>query len=131
MKVGKEEIAGLLAAVELYLRQDHAARLAGFEATVRRWVEAFDGRPGVSDRRDFPNEAGQPVPRALIAFDPAVTGLTGAEIRHRLWEGDPAIAVAAAGTTGICLTPDTLDGADARTIVDRLNQILLGAVVDE
>ena len=130
MKAGKEEIAGLLAAVDHYLRQDHAARLAGFEATVRRWVEDFDGRPGVIARRDFPNEAGQPVPRALIAFDPAVTGVTGEEVRCRLWKGEPAIAVAAAGTTGIYLTPDTLDGADARTIVDRLNQILADALVN-
>src|SRR6185503_8169147 len=35
MKVGKEEMIGLLKAVELYVAQDQTARLAGYEETVR------------------------------------------------------------------------------------------------
>ncbi len=127
MKVGKEEMAGLVAAVELYLAQDHAARLAGFEATVRRWVAAFDGRPGLAARRDFPNEAGQPIPRALIEFDPA--GPSAEEVRRRLWDGDPAVAVGLAGANGIALTPDCLDGDDEAVVVAQLDRILAEALV--
>lgn len=108
MKVGKEEMVGLLAAVELYVKQDHHQRIAGFEAVVAGWVAALNERPGISARRDFPNEAGQPTPRALIQLDAERCGITGAELRRRLWEGDPRVAVAPAGDDGISISPDTL-----------------------
>ncbi len=96
MKVGKEEMVGLLTAVELYLRQDHAARLAGFEQMVAGWVQALSGCAGVTARRDFPNEAGQPTPRVYIEFDPSLAGITAEAVWQHLWSGDPAIAAARA-----------------------------------
>lgn len=117
MKVGKEELVGLLAAVELYLKQDHTARIAGFEAVVAGWVAALNERPGVSARRDFPNEAGQPTPRALIRLDPAACGIDGAELRRRLWEGDPRVAVAPAGDDGISISPDTLSPGEEDAVL--------------
>ncbi|MEA2597248.1 MAG: D-glucosaminate-6-phosphate ammonia-lyase [Thermomicrobiales bacterium] len=129
MKVGKEEMIGLLAAVELYLNQDHAARIAGYEATVRRWIARFDGRPGITARRGFPNEAGQPTPRALIEIDPEIVRLTGAEVKQRLWEGDPAISFPLAGPNILSLTPDCLDGDDEQIVLDRLDEVLIGAPV--
>ncbi len=127
MKVGKEELVGLLAAVELYLAQDHAARIAGYEAIVEGWVEALGGLPGVTARRDFPNEAGQPTPRALVLFDAATCGLTGADVRQRLWEGDPRIAVAPAGEGGISITPDTLDPGEEPVVIGRVREVVMGA----
>ena len=124
MKVGKEEMVGLLAAVEWYLAQDHAALLARCERTVRRWVEAFDGRPGVTARRDWPSEAGQPLPRALVRFDPAVCGLDAATVRQRRWEGDPRIAVAYARPDGIFLNPELLEPGEEELIVERLDAVL-------
>ena len=120
MKVGKEEMLGLLAAVERYVGLDHAVRLAGFEATVGRWLAICQGRPGVRAEREFPNEAGQPVPRLRITFDPALTDLTGPEARRRLWEGEPRLAVALAGPFAISLTPDCLDGEDEGIVSERL-----------
>lgn len=123
MKVGREEMVGLLKAVERYLSLDHAARLAGFEETVQRWIRALSGIPGVRPSRGFPNEAGQPVPRCLIEIDPAVTGMTAAGVRQRLWEGDPAIAVPLIDERTISITPDVLDGDDDQIILDRLRAI--------
>jgi L-seryl-tRNA(Ser) seleniumtransferase len=127
MKVGKEEMAGLLAAVELYLAQDHAARVAGYENVVRGWVEALGALPGVAARRDFPNEAGQPTPRALVTFDPAVSSLSGAEVRERVWAGDPRVAVAPAGESGIYLTADTLAPGEAELVAERVREVLMAA----
>ena len=124
MKVGKEEMVGLLAAVELYLQQDHEARMAGFEATVQFWVDAFSDWPGVAARRDYPNEAGRPLPYALLEFDPTVIDLSAAEIKQQLWEGDPPIAVSSAGSSGLHLTPDTLQPGEAEIIAEQLKQIL-------
>jgi D-glucosaminate-6-phosphate ammonia-lyase len=124
MKVGKEELVGLLAAVELYLAQDHAARIAGYETIVQFWVESLSDLPGVAARRDFPNEAGQPTPRALVSLDPAVCGLTGAEMRQHLWEGEPRIAVAPAGQTGISMTPDTLEPGEEEMVAGRVREVI-------
>lgn len=127
MKVGREEMIGLLTALELYLQQDHAARIARFEAIVQSWVEQFNQLPGASARRDFPNEAGQPVPRLLLELDPERAGLTGAELRQRLWESDPRIAVAPAGERGVYITPDTLEPGEEELIAERVTAIVQAA----
>jgi len=124
MKVGKEEMIGLLAAVEWYLQQDHTARMSNFEVIVQFWVDTFSDWPGVTARRDYPNEAGRPLPWALLEFDPTVTGLNAAEVQQQLWDGDPRIAVSLAGPYGIHLTPDTLEPGEAEIVTDRLKQIL-------
>lgn len=127
MKVGKEELLGLLAAVELYLQHDHAARIAGFERTVAGWIDTLGRLPGLVAERAFPNEAGQPTPRLLLRCDPAVCGMSGAELREQLWAGDPSIAVAAAGTDGIFMSPDLLEPGQEQLIVERIVQLLAGA----
>jgi L-seryl-tRNA(Ser) seleniumtransferase len=127
MKVGKEEMMGLLTAVDLYLAQDHAARLAGFEATVEFWRTALGDLPGVTAERAFPNEAGQPTPRLLLRFDPARAGLTGEQVRRQLWEGEPAIAVGPAESDGVYITPDTIEPGEEQIIADRLTALLRSA----
>ena len=83
--------------------------------------------PGVTARRDFPNEAGQPTPRVYIKFDPSLAGITAEAVWQHLWSGDPAIAAARAGTTGIYLTPDTLEPGEEHVITERLLHILNAA----
>jgi L-seryl-tRNA(Ser) seleniumtransferase len=129
MKVGKEEMVGLLAAVELYVNRDHAAELAGYEETVRRWISRFDGRPGLTPRRGFPDEAGQPTPRFLLDIDPTVVGVTGAEVKQRLWEGDPAISFPLAAPNTLSLSPNCLDGDDEEIVLRALEDILVGSPV--
>ena len=55
MKVGKEEIAGLLAAVRRYLDLDHAALIKTYEEQVAYVLAAFAGAAHVHARRGFPS----------------------------------------------------------------------------
>jgi D-glucosaminate-6-phosphate ammonia-lyase len=119
MKVGKEEMIGLLAAVERYVGEDWQDRARRYEATVERWVENFSGMPGISASRVFPNEAGQPTPRCHVAFGPD-TGLNGAEVARLLWEGDPRIAVAVDGPHAISITPELLEEGEESILLDRI-----------
>src|SRR5581483_4317656 len=48
MKVGKEEMLGILAAVQWSLDQDESAVLAGYEATVNRWLAGLSEVPDVT-----------------------------------------------------------------------------------
>ena len=126
MKVGKEEMIGLLAAVERYVDEDWQDRARRYEETVERWIEYFRGLPGVSASRVFPNEAGQPTPRCRVTFA-AETGLSGAEVARLLWEGDPRIAVAVDGPDAISMTPELLEEGDESILLDRIVALTPGA----
>jgi L-seryl-tRNA(Ser) seleniumtransferase len=122
MKVGKEEMIGLLAAVERYVREDWHARVERDEQTVARWIEHCNAVPGLSASREFPNEAGQPTPRCRIIFAPE-TGVTGAEAAARLWEDDPRIAVSVAGADAISITPELLQDGEEALLLDRISAL--------
>lgn len=124
MKVGKEELGGILAAVEWYLGQDHDALARRYEDVVRYFVTTFDGkRPGITARRDFPSEAGQPMPRALITLDKKILGFGPADVEKALLNGQPSIAVSA-GRAGVFLNPQTLQEGEERVVARRLAEEL-------
>lgn len=124
MKVGKEELAGMLAAVQWYLAQDEPALLARYERQVARVLQAIEGVAGVVGTRDFPSEAGQPMPRALVRFDPAVLGFGRDEVVRRLGEGDPYVEVSKSGEDGIWINPQTLEEGEEGIVIERLLQAL-------
>ena len=125
MKVGKEEVCGLLAAVERYTALDHSAILSDWEGTVDYWVSALASIRGIAARRVARNEAGQPVPRMEVSFDP--DGVVSArEVADRLWDGDPRVAVLVERGSHLYVTPDTLSGPDEATLVlERLRAALV------
>jgi uncharacterized pyridoxal phosphate-dependent enzyme len=120
MKVGKEEMAGLLAAVRRYVRLDHAARARQCEQIVADWNAALNQLPGVSARRDFPNEAGQPLPRSLVTLDADTIGVDRHEVMERLRTGNPGIAVAPCGKDALYLNPMTLEPGEEQIVLERL-----------
>lgn len=124
MKVGKEEMVGLLAAVQWYLGLDHEGRVGQCEEIVATWNAALNRAPGVIARRDFPNEAGQPLAWCLVTIDPAKAGLTKEEIVAQLWAGEPAIAVASGSGDSFHLNPMTLEPGEENIVLKRLLEIL-------
>jgi L-seryl-tRNA(Ser) seleniumtransferase len=127
MKVGKEEMIGLLAAVEQYVTEDWHDRARRYEAIVERWGEHFRRVPGMDGSRVFPNEAGQPTPRCRVTFA-AETGLSGAEVARLLWEGDPRIAVAVDGSDAISITPELLAEGEETILLERIVALGLAPV---
>jgi uncharacterized pyridoxal phosphate-dependent enzyme len=122
MKVGKEEMIGLLVAVERYVATDWRARARRDEETVARWVEWLDRLPGLSARRQFPNEAGQPTPRCRLTFAPE-TRLSGADAARLLWDGDPRIAVAVEEPDAISFTPELLEEGEEAILLSRIEAL--------
>jgi L-seryl-tRNA(Ser) seleniumtransferase len=127
MKVGKEEMIGLLTAVEQYVQVDWRERARRYEKTVERWVAQFGRIPGLTASRVFPNEAGQPTPRCRVAFAPEL-GLTGAEAARLLWEGEPGIAVAVDGPDAISFTPELLGEGEEAVLVERIGALAVREV---
>jgi L-seryl-tRNA(Ser) seleniumtransferase len=95
MKVGKEEIVGLLAAVERYLKVDHDAEMRELEARVEHIIAALSKLRGVTARRHVPEIANE-VPHVEIQWDEA-SRQPSSEVVRRLLEGDPPVAVSRRG----------------------------------
>jgi uncharacterized pyridoxal phosphate-dependent enzyme len=123
MKVGKEEMLGVLAAVEWSLQQDEQALLATYERMVERWIEGLSGLPGVSVERGYPSEAGQPHGRALVRLGSACR-LTRSELIAALWDGEPRIAVGEVEPDAIALNPQTLEPGEDEIVLDALRRLL-------
>jgi uncharacterized pyridoxal phosphate-dependent enzyme len=128
MKVGKEEMMGLLAAVEWSLKLDEPAVIAGYEGTVRRWLEGLAGIPGVAAERGYPSEAGQPHARTIVHIGPPCP-LTRDEVVAALWDQDPRIAVAAVGDDAIALNPQTLEPGEDELVLEAVKRVLVGAPI--
>jgi L-seryl-tRNA(Ser) seleniumtransferase len=103
-------MVGLLKAVELCVVQDQVARSERFERVVATWVsDLSQSAAGVTVSRDYPNEAGQPIPRARVDLNPAQTGLSADMVQATLWNGKPKVAIAVEFDRYLYLTPDTLE----------------------
>jgi L-seryl-tRNA(Ser) seleniumtransferase len=128
MKVGKEEMVGLLAAVEWFLGQDHAAAAALVERIVAAWVERLTALPGVLARREFPGEAGRPLARALVTFGPP-SHLDGPSAARALRRGEPAIDVGIADAQSIYLEAESLRSGEESIVLERLAATVRGTGV--
>jgi L-seryl-tRNA(Ser) seleniumtransferase len=88
MKVGKEEVVGLIVALERFVRQDHAAETARWDARARRIVERLQGVPGLV-ARVASNTSG--FTDADLEWDETAIGLDQASLRRALVDGHPRV----------------------------------------
>jgi L-seryl-tRNA(Ser) seleniumtransferase len=123
MKVGKEELMGMLAAVEWSLAQDEPALIEQYEAMVRYWLDGLRDLPGVRAERGYPSEAGQPHARAIVRLDPAL-GIERDALIAALLRGEPVVAVGAIGQDAIALNPQTLEPGEERLVLAALRRAL-------
>jgi len=125
LKVGKEELAGMLAAVQHTLDQDEDAMLEGYEAMVQNWIGNLTGIAGVTMERGFPSEAGQPHARAIVRLD-AGFRKTREQVVDELKNGDVWIEVGSPADEpdAIALNPQTLTSEEADVVAARLRQVL-------
>ena len=126
MKVGKEETAGLLAALEWSLAQDEPATIERYERAVKYWIDGLSGIPGVTAERGYPSEAGQPHGRAIVHFG-SKAPVKRDEIVERLWDRDPRIAVAPVDTNSIALNPQTLEPGEEKLVLEAIHEVLRSA----
>ena len=78
---------GLLAAVKRYVGLNHDQLLEIYEQRVQMWINGLNGKGGLSARRDYPNEAGQPVPRALVELP---DNFSKEKLINKLIAGEPS-----------------------------------------
>jgi D-glucosaminate-6-phosphate ammonia-lyase len=107
MKVGKEEIMGMLAAVEMWTRRDHAAEWREWETWLDRISAEAMKVPGVSREIHQPEDLSNHAPVLQLSWDAQQVGITGTEVEALLLNGTPRIVVAgSSGTRRDLLAPN-------------------------
>ena len=90
MKVGKEEIIGLVAAVDWFLEQDDAGMEAEYRKRAALIAERVKSVPSVEARVFIPPVANH-VPHLLITYDMNGIKVSATEVMQRMREGTPRI----------------------------------------
>ncbi len=90
MKVAKEEIVGLVAAVDWFLSQDDAAMEAEYRQRADRIAKRVSDLPTVQTQIFIPEVANH-VPHLLVSYDQNRIKITGREVMHKMRVGTPRI----------------------------------------
>ncbi len=90
MKVSKEEVVGLVTALELFVEEDEVAEFEGYRQLLQPVVDALVEIPGISvsvEEDDYDYF----IPTAVITFGPEWRGASKEAIVGALVDGDPPI----------------------------------------
>jgi L-seryl-tRNA(Ser) seleniumtransferase len=111
MKVGKEEIIGILAAVEYWAHADLDALNKDWKRRVDRIAKLVETVPGVTTSIHIPKE-GNSYPTLTVTWDEKQFGLTVAQCDQQLRAGEPRIEVLT--NTNPSLVPVVREGDDPK-----------------
>lgn len=127
LKVGKEEIMGMLAATEMWTKRDHDAewkRWQGWLEQISTTVKRVDG---VTTRVQDPEGLSNRTPSLRIEWDGERLGITGQEVSKLLLDTEPRIVLG--GATGarpdrmassVSVTPYMMMPGDDKIVSQRL-----------
>ncbi len=122
MKVGKEELCGLLAAVERYLKVDHQAEWKELEARVTSIRGALKGAKGVRTERHIPVIANE-VPHVTVHWDEEARGLTSQQVTEKLLASEQPIHVQRPGKGELLISVWMMRGNEPEIVGRRLKEI--------
>lgn len=123
MKAGKEEIMGLLAAVEAWLAgRDHEAEWRTWEGYLARIRAAVADLPGVQTAVEAPGIYNV-APTLAVTWDSTLLGVDAECVRHELLSGEPRIAVLPADG-GVRVMPYMMEAGEDEIVARRLREVL-------
>ena len=126
LKVGKEGMIALLAAVERFVRLDDATEKKEFERRIGVIEKAVKAVPTVECERITPAIANH-VPHLQIAWDEKTVKFTREKVTRELADGTPSIRVgrvSGTGDKGILISVLTLQEGEEQIVAARIAEIL-------
>ena len=135
MKVAKEEIIGLVAAVDWFLKQDDAAMEAEYRRRAEVIAKHLTSVPTLQTQIFVPEVANH-VPHLLITYDQNRVKISGAEVMQKMREGSPRIELnpstgGAPASAGLPGGPNTivvgvwmLQPGEEKVVAQRLGEVL-------
>ncbi|MBY3136417.1 aminotransferase class V-fold PLP-dependent enzyme [Rhizobium laguerreae] len=92
MKIGKESIFGVMAALEAWENRDHAGIRERETGYLHLWKRTLDGRPGLTALIE-PDPTNNPLDRLRLIVDPEQAHITAWDLADALAKGSPPIIV--------------------------------------
>ena len=132
-KVGREEIMGMVTAVEMWTKRNHAEELRTWNAWLDHIARRLQAISGVITEIQQPQGLSNPTPSLRVQWDMARIPLTGEAVEQLLWDGEPRIAVSGAGSflpfppnlePNIQIVPYQLEAGEEQLIADRVFAVL-------
>ena len=123
MKVNKEEVLGMYAALENYITRDHDKEWKQWEAAIAHIDQAVKPLHGVTTTITVPT-LGNVTPTLAISWDPQQVKLTGKVLQEGLRNGDPSIEVGDVRETSIAVTAWMLKTGQEKIVATRLHEML-------
>ena len=137
MKVGREEMIGMLVAVESWVKRDHQAEWAEWVARCDYIAERASKVAGISAQvqRESGASLSNRSPRVTLRWDSQQLGITGADVSDLLENGEPRIALGGGGggggggrdlpgDSGISITSAMMQPGDEKVVAQRIVEVL-------
>lgn len=126
MKVNKEEVLGMLAALELYLEKDHAKEWELWESQIQLISDSATSVAGVETEIHVPPYANH-VPSLRIRWDEKKVKISPDELRKQLREGHPSIQTVG-DSKSVGITTWMMVPGQERIVAKRVKEILSSAI---
>ncbi len=124
-KVNKEELVGMMVALEMFVNRDHDATWKDWEARCNRIAGYVKGVKGVKTEIKVPELANM-VPHLHITWDTEATGLKPPDAVKALREGSPSIEIRPGSKDELVVAVWMMQPGDDRVVGQRLEQVLKG-----
>ncbi|MEP7363898.1 MAG: aminotransferase class V-fold PLP-dependent enzyme [Acidobacteriota bacterium] len=130
LKAGKEEIMGMLAAVETWVKRDYQAEFRTWESWLASMSETVETVAGITTKVEQPDGLSNNSPQLIISWDTAKLGISGREVEKYLYETAPRIVLGgASGDKGsakssVAIMPYMMMPEDHKVVADRLKVVL-------
>jgi L-seryl-tRNA(Ser) seleniumtransferase len=129
MKVNKEEMLGMLVALERYVKRDHAADWREWERRCDVIARAAGKVKTVESEVHIPQIANH-VPHLKLRWDQAAVRISPPDVSRALAAGDPAIeACPLTNRTELVFGVWMMQPGDAEVVARRVQQVLKEAAV--
>jgi len=120
LKLDRQEIIGVVIAIQEWVAMDHEARFASYDKRVKNLQKGFEG---VANVDATPQPESGPAQNLRLTLDETALGKTAADIANALKEGNPRILVHTSANTINISTRSIVDG-DEQVIADRIKGLL-------
>jgi len=127
-KVGREEMIGMMVAVETWLKRDHDAEYKSWMNRLNAIAKKVLTIEGVKTSISEPVELSNKHPTLWVSWDPAKFNVTGYEIAEELGSTKPRVAVGSKdqsdGFTSIDLVSSHMQEGEDKIVAERVFEIL-------
>ena len=126
MKVAKEEIVGLLRAIQIFMNEDEDAEMARYRRMAQQVVDALAEAPGLRVTLEH-DEHNYLIPHAVMRFTKEWRGPSRNEVYQAMIDGDPPVYLHDIfDPDELAVDPFNLDDEELGIVIRRLGEELLG-----